>query len=264
MSTVLITGASSGIGLEFARIFARNNHDLVIVALEQNLLEDLAREVKAKHGVLVEVVAADLRKMSEVQRVYDHCKQKNITIEYLINDAGIGTFGPFVDTDLDCTESVIDLNIKALTRLCRLFIPDMIHRCSGHVLNVASTAAFQPGPLMAVYYASKAYVLSFSEALFEELKLTAVHVTCLCPGPTQTSFFSTARMEDSNLVRGKTLPTAAEVAQFGYRALIHKDMTAVHGLKNRFFVLVVRMLPRSWVLPLALKHQARISASNMR
>jgi short-subunit dehydrogenase len=253
MKTALITGASSGIGLEFARVFAAAKNNLVLVARSEEKLNKLAAELTANNGITVKVIAADLTIMDEVQKVYDTCKAQHIEIEYLVNNAGFGTYGFFAETDWSKTEQMIDLNIKSLTKLCRLFIPDMTARKSGRVLNVASTAAFQPGPTMAVYFASKSYVLFLSEALYNELQGTGVTVTCLCPGATESGFQKAADMEESKLFKGKKLPASAEVAAFGYKAMMAGEMTVVHGFLNKLLTTSVRFSPRKLVLAIARK-----------
>jgi len=180
--TALITGASAGIGLELARLFARHRNDVVLVARRGERLQEIAAECEAETGVTAHVVVADLASAAGPRQVYDEVMQRGIEIEYLVNNAGFGTFGPFADTDPEQTMNLVRLNIGALTELTTLFLPDMVERHSGRVLNVASAAAFQPGPLMATYYASKAYALHFSEALNEELEGKGVSVTALCPG----------------------------------------------------------------------------------
>ena len=212
MTTALITGASSGIGWELARQFAKNKHHVVLVARSTGKLQELANELTSRYGIIVKVIPADLGKINEVQKVFDICKTENIQVDYLVNNAGFGDFGFFHEADWNKTEQMIDLNVKSLTRMCRLFIPDMIKRKTGKVMNVASTAAFQPGPTMAVYYATKAYVLHFSEAINNELSKAGITVTALCPGATESGFQQAAAMEDSKLVKGKKLPTSAEVA----------------------------------------------------
>lgn len=255
MKTALITGASSGIGLEFARVFAKEKNNLVLVARSKDKLMELADELQKKHDIYVKVIAADLSKMEEVQMVYDTCKAADIQIEYLVNNAGFGDFGFFAESDWVKTEQMIDLNIKSLTKFCRLFIPDMIHRKSGKVLNVASTAAFQPGPTMAVYFASKSYVLFLSEALYNELKGTGISVTCLCPGATESGFQKAASMENSNLFKNKKVPTSAEVAAFGYKAMMKNKMTVIHGFLNYIMANSVRFAPRKMVVSIARKVQ---------
>jgi hypothetical protein len=259
MATALITGASLGIGLEFARTFAAAKNNLVLVARNEEKLKALASELQQTFGISVKIIAADLSDMDQVQKVYDACKSENISIDYLVNNAGIGVFDFFVESDWDKTAQMIDLNIKSLTKMCRLFIPDMVQQKSGKILNVASTAAFQPGPTMAVYYASKSYVLSFSEAIYNELQGTGVHVTCLCPGATESNFFNAAAMQESNLVKGKKLPTSKEVAEFGYKAMMKNKMTVIHGLMNTIMATSIRFTPRKLVLAIVRKIQQKAS-----
>jgi short-subunit dehydrogenase len=253
--TALITGASSGIGLEFAKIFAKNNHSLVLVARNESKLQSLAKEIQEKYQVTIRLIVSDLSRMDEVENCYRICKNENIEIDFLVNNAGIGDFGLFANSDWHKTEQMIDLNIKALTKLCRLFIPEMIVRKSGRILNVASTAAFQPGPTMAVYYATKAYVLHFGEALSNELKGSGITVTSLCPGATTSGFQAAAAMEESNLVKGKKLPSSASVALFGYHAMLKGKLTVIHGTMNYIMANAIRFAPRSWVLSIVRKVQ---------
>jgi uncharacterized protein len=253
--TALITGASSGIGLEFAKIFAANGNDLILVARNENKLQELASLIKATNNVQVKVIAADLSNMDAVQNVYTICKNEHIQIDYLVNNAGFGDFGMFAESDWNKTAQMIDLNIKSLTLLCHLFIPEMVNRKAGKVLNVASTAAFQPGPTMAVYYATKAYVLHFSEAIANEVKDKNVTVTTLCPGATESGFQAAAAMEESALVKGKKLPTSAEVALFGYKAMMKGKLTVIHSTFNYIMANAIRFTPRSLVLKIVRKMQ---------
>lgn len=255
--TALITGASSGIGLELARVMAKDGNDLVLVARNADKLKLLADEIMTSFDVNVKVIVADLSSMDEVQRVYDTCKTENIRVEFLINNAGFGDFGLFIESDWNKLEQMLDLNIKSLTKLCRLFIPDMVQRKSGKIMNVASTAAFQPGPTMAAYYASKSYVLFLSEALYNELEGTGVHITCLCPGATESGFQVAAAMEESALVKGRNLPSSKEVAMFGYNAMMKNKMTVIHGFMNYMMANAIRFVPRKWVLPIVRKIQDR-------
>src|SRR5689334_20586996 len=197
--TALVTGGSGGIGFELAKVLARNGFDLTLVARKRDTLEAAAGRLEGQYEVNVHVFAADLRRSEAPQSVFDFLLNENIPIEVLVNNAGFGLGGEFSETDLNRELEMIQVNIAALTHLTKLFLPPMIKRKSGRILNVASTAAFQPGPLMAVYYATKAYVLSFSEALAEELRDSGVSVTALCPGPTRTDFASTARVGNSRL-----------------------------------------------------------------
>jgi short-subunit dehydrogenase len=255
MSTALITGASNGIGLEFAKVFAANKNNLVLVARSEEKLNQLAIELRKDFNITVKVIVADLSKMEQVQQVYNTCKTENLQIDYLVNNAGFGTYGFFVETDWKKTEEMIDLNIKSLTLLSRLFGADMVANKAGKILNVASTAAFQPGPTMAVYFATKSYVLFLSEAMSNELKGTGVTVTCLCPGATQSGFMAAAALEDSGLFKNRKLPTSATVALFGYKAMMKGKMTVIHGIMNYLMANSIRFAPRSWVLPLVRKIQ---------
>jgi uncharacterized protein len=257
MATALITGASSGIGLEFAKTFAAAKNNLVLVARSEGKLNVIANELKISHNISVKVITADLSNMDEVQKVYDTCKTENISIDYLVNNAGFGDFGFFIESDWDKTAQMIDLNIKSLTKMCRLFIPGMVLRKAGKIMNIASTAAFQPGPTMAVYYATKSYVLFFSEAIYNELQGTGVSVTCLCPGATESGFQQAAALEESKLVKGKKLPTSKEVAEFGYKAMMKNKMTVIHGLMNTIMATSIRFTPRKLALAIVRKIQEK-------
>ena len=237
MSVALITGASSGIGLELARLLAADGHDLVLAARNEPKLRELAEELGDGR---VQVIATDLSDPSVVAAVHEQVPD----VDVLVNNAGVGDFGPFVDADPVKTLAMIQLNVTSLTELTRRYLPAMVERGEGRVLNVASTAAFQPGPLMAVYYATKAYVLSFSEAIAEELRGTGVTVTALCPGPTASGFQAGASMESSKLVRDKRLPTARAVAAVGHRAMLAGDPVAVVGARNKMLAASIRFTPR--------------------
>ncbi len=255
-NVALITGASSGIGLELARECARHGHDLVLVARRANKLEQLAAELKGEHGIEVQVLAADLSVLSNCDQIYGQLKETGIEVEYLLNNAGFGDYGSFADGDGERQMQMIQLNVAALTRLTRLYVPDMQAQRKGYVLNVASTAAFQPGPMLAVYFASKAYVLHFSEAIANELQGTGVSVTALCPGATQSEFAQVANAERSLLFNFRKLPTSAAVARYGYRAMIKKRRVAVHGLFNKLLSQSVRLSPRRLTTAIARRMMA--------
>jgi short-subunit dehydrogenase len=242
--TALITGASNGIGYELAKIFARHGYNLVLVARSEHQLQQLAQEVKKEYNVEAIIFSVDLSKPETVQYIYTELEKKNIAIDYLVNNAGFGDFGFFTETEWEKEQQMIQLNIIALTHLTKLFVKPMAARQKGRVLNVASTAAFQPGPLMAVYYATKAFVLFLSEAIANELKGTGVTVTALCPGPTQSGFQSAAAMEESKLVKNKKLPTAKQVAEYGYKAMMKGKQVAIHGLINKIMAFSIRLTPR--------------------
>jgi uncharacterized protein len=252
--TALITGASGGIGLELARIFAKNGHNVVLVARSEDKLHQLATELQ-QYGVQVQVLAADLSRTTEVERVYNTLQ--NSTIDFLVNNAGFGDYGKFYQTDWNKESEMLDLNIKSLTYLTKLFVKDMVQRGSGKIMNVASTAAFQPVPTMAVYSATKAYVLNFSEAIHAELEGTGVTVTALCPGPTESGFSKAASMEDTKIFKGKRLPSSAEVAQFGYHALMEGRAVAVHGLLNKLMAASAQLAPRALVRKMVKRMQSQ-------
>lgn len=255
--TALITGASSGIGLELARLFAADGYGLVLVARSRGKLEQLASELGTQFGVSTTVLAADLSEVSAADQVVEQLAQGGIAIDVLVNNAGFGHFGAFAESDWTKERDMLQVNIVALTTLSKRLLPGMVARKRGRILNVASTAAFQPGPLMAVYYATKAYVLSFSEALSAEVEGTGVTVTALCPGPTESGFQAGASMEDSKLVAGKKLPDAQSVARAGYRALMAGKRVYVPGFSNRALAQAVRFLPRQTVTSMVLKAQER-------
>ncbi|HXA03055.1 MAG TPA: SDR family oxidoreductase [Cytophagaceae bacterium] len=248
---VLITGASSGIGLELAKIFAQNNHDLVIVARSEDKLLELAQELERKNNIKVKVIVRDLTEPMASYLLYSQLIHEKINIDILINNAGFGTFGHFVTTDLRKQTDMLQLNIIALTQLCHYFGKEMIKAGKGQILNIASTAAFQPGPLMAVYFASKAYVLSFSEALHNEFSDKGVSVSCLCPGLTETGFQRTAVMEEVGMVKGKKMMSAAEVAETAFKGLIKNKTIIIPGIKNKLLAFSVRFSPRSLVTKVA-------------
>ena len=244
MGTALVTGASGGIGLELARQHAMRGGDRIVVARSGNRLKSLKGEFEEKYKVRVESFTLDLAQPEAPRLLFEHTSRLQVKIDVLINNAGIGTFGLFHETTWDQTATMIDLNMRALTHLTRLYLPDMVERKQGSILNVASTAAFQPGPTMAVYFASKAYVLHFSEALAEELRGTGVTVTALCPGATESGFKDAAKMDESKLFRGRKLPASAAVAEYGYRAMTKGSRVAVHGFMNSLMVNSVRLVPR--------------------
>jgi len=242
--TALITGASSGIGLDLARIFAADGHDVILVARSEAKLRELARELESKHGITVHVLPSDLSKADTPQRLFDAVAAKGLAVDILANNAGLGTTGKFLETDFTTELETIQVNVTALTHLTKLFLPPMVQRGQGRILNVASTAAFQPGPLMAVYYATKAYVLSFSEAIAEELGGTGVTVTALCPGPTATGFQKKANMGSLNLLHVMKPVSSMEVAQAGYRGLMRGKRVVIPGVKNKIGVQALRVSPR--------------------
>jgi short-subunit dehydrogenase len=239
----LVTGASSGIGAELARIHAEHGGDLVIVARRQDRLESLKTELEAAHGVTVHVLPKDLTQAEAPKQIYDEVRSLGVTVDYLVNNAGFGYRGFFHKQDWATNEAMIKLNILALAALTRLFVPDMVARHSGRILNLGSMAGFLPGPLNAVYYASKAFVISFSEAIANELRHTGVTVTVLCPGPTQSEFTRIAQMSDVNLTR--TMASTRRVAEAGYEAMLRGKTVIVPGLANKITIHgLLRLSPR--------------------
>lgn len=255
MKTALITGASSGIGLEFAHIFAKNGHDLVLIARSEDKLTELAKKIESSYSVKVKVLPKDLSDKNAPQEIFDELQRENIEVEYLVNNAGFGGYGRFYETDWKKEEAMIQVNITALAELSKLFVKQMVKRNSGRILNVASTAAFQPGPLMSVYYASKAFVLSLSEAMAYELKDTKVTVTCLCPGPTKSNFHIAANIKASKLAKGINA-SAYDVALYGYNAMMKGKFIAIEGFMNKILAfLAKRIMPRRMVLKTVYKIQ---------
>jgi short-subunit dehydrogenase len=241
-SEVLITGASSGIGADLARLFARDGHGLVLVGRSRERLEGLARELREAHGAEVRVLPADLAIPGAARELRERVAGEGVEVDVLVNDAGFGMRGRFAELDPARQLEMIQVNLVALTELTRLFVPDMVGRGRGRILNVASTAAFQPGPLMAVYCATKAYVLSFSEALSEELRGSGVTVTCVAPGATQTAFGEIAGVSRTRLFRSGTM-TSRAVAERAYSALNRGTALTVPGLRNRLLSASVRLVP---------------------
>lgn len=255
MATALITGASNGIGLELAKVHASKGGDLVLVARNKSKLDELKIVLEKQYRIKVYTIGKDLSAFNAAQEVYDETIQQKIQIDYLINNAGFGDFGMFVETDWNKELQMINLNITTLTQFTKLYLQDMVKRRSGKIMNVASTAAFQSGPTMAVYYATKAYVLSFSEAVDNEVSDKGITVTTLCPGPTESGFQAVAAMEESNLVRGKKLPTSKEVAEYGYKAMMKGKTVAIHGFMNWIMANSVRFTPRALVVKITRKIQ---------
>lgn len=255
MATALITGASNGIGLELAKVHASKGGDLVLVARNKAKLDELKAEFENKFKVKVYTIGKDLSADNSAQEVYNETTKQNIKIDYLINNAGFGDFGMFAETDWSKELQMINLNITTLTQFTKLYLQDMLKSKSGKIMNVASTAAFQSGPTMAVYYATKAYVLSFSEAVDNEVSNRGVTVTTLCPGATESGFQVAAAMEESNLVKGKKLPTSKEVAEYGYTAMMKGKTVAIHGMMNWIMANSVRFTPRGLVVKITRKIQ---------
>jgi hypothetical protein len=245
--SALVTGASGGIGEELARLLAADGRDLVLVARRRDKLESLASELSARHDVRARVIASDLAREQAPQEIFDELRDAGEEVDVLINNAGFGSYGLFAETDARTELDLLQVNVVALTHLTKLFLPMMIARRAGQVMNVASTAAFQPGPLMAVYYASKAYVLSFSEALSNETGGTGVTVTALCPGPTETGFVAAAGLGESKLF-DRAVMDARTVAEAGYRGMLAGKSVVIPGLRNSVMARAARIAPHSLVM----------------
>jgi len=255
--TALITGASGGIGYELALLFARDGFDCILVARSRDNLDALAARLEAEFRVKTLVLAKDLSKPSSADEICEEVSAASMPVDVLVNNAGFPVYGLFTDTDLDTELQMLQVNIVALTQLTKLFLRGMIERRYGRILNLASTAAFEPGPLMAVYYASKAYVLNFSEALANELHGTGVTVTTLAPGPTRTGFQKRGRLEDSRLVQGN-IGDASSVALAGYRGVMAGKTLVIPGFSNKLIPWIVRVSPRGVVTRVVRRMQERI------
>lgn len=242
-AVALITGASAGLGVRFAEQLAASKRDLLLVARRGDRLEAQAETLRARYDIKVDVIAIDLAAADAPQALIDQAHARGLSIAMLVNNAGFGARGAFDSLDLNRQAEMIDLNCRALMALCRLVLPGMIARGQGEILNVASTAAFQPGPWMAVYYATKAFVLSFSEALHEEVKDKGIRVSALCPGPTLTEFADVADMTDSDLFK-RFASDADAVARDGLRALHTNRAVKVSGAFNAIMAASIRFTPR--------------------
>ncbi len=253
--TALITGASSGIGKEFAHIHAEQGGDLVIVARSKDSLEQLKSELESRHHISVYVIVKDLSKSSSPQEVYDEIKSQGITVDFLINNAGFGGVGKFHEREWEQDLAMINVNIIALTALTRFFLPEFVKRNEGKILNVSSTASFMPGPNQAVYYASKSFVTFFSNAIAEELHDTNVTVTTLMPGATESKFGAVSGMDKT--VMFKKTASARTVAEDGYKAMIEGKLDIVSGfpLIMRIMSLFIPFMPKKRVLQTIRKMQ---------
>jgi short-subunit dehydrogenase len=246
--TALITGASSGIGYELAKCFAADGVNLVLVARELTRLNPIASELQSTFKVSAKVIAADLSRPVAPAEIYRETARASLAVDYLVNNAGFGAGGAFEDTGLQTQLDMMQVNMVSLVHLTKLYLPDMRSRGSGGILNVASTAAFQPGPLMSIYYATKAFVLSFTEAIADELR-GSITVTALCPGPTATDFQRRAHIEHIRLMKSSPMGmmTASEVARIGYRGFLKGKVIVIPGLMNKIGVQSVRISPRAAV-----------------
>ena len=244
--TALITGASSGIGAELAKLCAADGYDVVLVARQRAALEDLAFSLSQAHGIAARAVIADLADPAAVRAVFDSAG----AVDILVNNAGFGLRGAYSETNWEAEARMIQVNVTALAHLTKLYLPGMIARRSGRILNVASTAAFVPGPFMAMYYATKAFVFSFSLAIANELQGTGVTLTVLCPGPTRTNFFETAGTANTNVIKGPSM-SAVSVAREGYEAMMAGKAEIIAGGRNRWMIWGARFAPRRMLAGIA-------------
>lgn len=260
--TALITGASSGIGYEFALLFAREGYDLVLVARNRSALTALAARCEQEYGVHVEICVKDLSVQAAPEELFEELNRRKVAVDVLVNDAGFAMQGPFVKDDIAPLLDMLQVNIVALTHLTRLFLPGMIERGAGRILNMASIGSFMPGPLMAAYFASKAFVLSLSEALANELHGTGVTVTALCPGPTRTKFAHRARLTGCKAFRG-SLMEPADVAQEGFVALMKGKQVLITGRKFRWQMFPTPLIPRRLLAYFARQYHETAAAENV-
>ena len=253
--TALITGGSTGIGLELAKQFAAHGHQLVLAARNTDQLEAAAGQLEGKYGVGVKTYSIDLADADSPERLFDTVTGEGTHIDFLVNNAGFGLGGDFADTDLNRELDMIQVNVASLVHLTKLFLAPMLKKNDGKIMNLASTAAFQPGPSHAIYYATKAFVLSFSEAIDEELRNTGVSVTALCPGPTKSNFAERAGTTKTRLFTKASVASAEDVARYGYTAMMRGQRLAIPGMGNKVMIQAERFVPRKLVTMITRKVQ---------
>ena len=259
--TALITGASSGIGLELAHLFAQDGYRLVLVARNRTALRLLGDDLQSRYDVTVRIAPKDLAHPASPDELYHELQESGVVLDVLVNNAGFGAAGAFQQTKWTDEAEMIQVNITALTHLTKLFLPQIRAR-EGKLLNVASTAAFQPGPFMSVYYASKAYVLSFSEALAEESIGTGMTVTCLCPGPVRTNFQKRAYLQGTAMMHSPLTVDVREVARIGYEGMKQGRRIVIPGWKNRMLAESVRLAPRNLLTRVVRRLQEKKNTGN--
>lgn len=243
-SCVLITGATAGIGYELAKLYAKDENNLILVARDEERLKEVKDELEF-YNIKVYTIALDLSGDNSCEKILDFVNKKNLSVDILINNAGIGSFGYLNEIEMERELKLIDVNIRALTELTKMFLPSMIEQGEGAIMNVASTAAFCAGPKMATYYASKSYVLNFTEALYEELKGSEIKVSCLCPGPVKTNFQEKSGIRKSEAAK-KALMTPKEVAEIAYRDFKKGKLIIIPGFKNKLIIKINKLIPRSF------------------
>ena len=250
--TALITGGSSGIGFELAKLFMKDDATVILVASDAAKLDKAAISLESLFGRRPMVIVNDLARPEAPREIFDELQRKSVSTDILVNNAGFGIYGKFSDTDLDKALKMLDVNTRVLVSLTRLFLPGMLVRRYGRVLNVASTAGFQAIPIESLYAASKAFVLIFSEGLADEVKGSGVSVTCLCPGATNTPFFTRGEIFPSKMLK-RSMMDGATVARVGFRGLKQRKALVIAGLSNRLIPFFERFAPRSLVTKLARK-----------
>ncbi|WP_300903035.1 SDR family oxidoreductase [uncultured Clostridium sp.] len=251
----LITGASMGIGYELAKLFAKDKRNLILISRNILKLQDVKNEL-SKFNIDIKILALDLKNSEDIQDLFNYIEANKLNINILVNNAGIGTFGDFNNIEWKSEEALIDINIKALTKLTKYFLPKVVKEKEGGILNVASTAAFCSGPRMATYYASKAYVLNLTEAIYEEYKAAGIKISCLCPGPVKTSFQDKAGIKKSKSAK-KYLMDAEEVAKICYKDFYKGKVIIIPGFKNKLLVMGNKLMPRSISRKMVLKNNLR-------
>ena len=256
--TALVTGASAGIGVDLAECFAKDGYDVILAARSQSALREVAERLAKTYQITATAIAADLGVIGGGKQLAEEIKKRGLSVDVVVNNAGYGQAGAFNGSDAAVQLGMIDLNDRALVELTHIYWPTMLANRRGGVLNVASTAAFQPGPLMAIYYASKAFVLSFSEALWEEARDTGVKVSCLCPGPTVSKFRERAGTGATRISRMGTPMPSMSVARMGYAAWQNNERVKITGLRNRVVATLAPFLPRATLLGLVRKMQSPI------
>jgi uncharacterized protein len=251
MRTALITGASAGIGKELAIQFAKNNINLILIARRENILQQIVADITSRYAVQVKYYQCDLTDISQIDKLVNQLAQDQVAINYLVNNAGMGTFGAFDTIPWESVSDVIQLNIIAPTYLTKRFLNELASKTEVKILNVASTSAFQPVPNLAVYAATKAYVLFFSEALSVELYKGNISLTTLCPPETETDFLSSSGLSNVSRISKSKLPTATQIAEYGFKKLMENKRLAIYGFKNKMMLFVQRFVPKTMVLKIA-------------
>ncbi|MBE6053389.1 MAG: SDR family oxidoreductase [Clostridium sartagoforme] len=242
-SCVLITGATTGIGYELAKLYAKDKNNLILVARNEERLKEVKDELSL-YNINVYIIAVDLSVDNSCEKILEFVNKNNLSVDILINNAGLGSFGFLSEIEMEKELKLIDVNIKSLTELTKIFLPIMIGHGEGAIMNVASTAAFCAGPKMATYYASKAYVLNFTEALYEELKESNIKISCLCPGPVKTSFQEKSGIRKRASAKN-ALMTPKEVAEVAYKSFKRGKLIIIPGFKNKIIVFLNKFIPRS-------------------